>query len=304
MAGSVANQVATAKTEAIAAAKTAAATDAATKASAAKTEAIAAAKTETETQVKALADTTVKTNTDNITANATSITANTNDIAKRKVTDNGNGTADISDGTHTVQVYTIEQAQAVAQNKADAAKAAAIAEAHTKAEAAKTAAIAAAATETATLVAALETGAVADVQKKANRTRQMVKKVNAHLGLGGQRGTAAKAANTVVLSASRALTTTGTAADSADTTATDAIAGAAVVLSDAKAAIERADGVEAIAATNTETVLKGGTGTTISNLARPRQRRSRGHWPKWCQLPNHHVRRRGQQQRRIHRHTG
>ena len=94
----------------------------------------------------------------------------------------------------------------------------------------------------------------------------MVKQVNEHLGLGGKRGTTAKDTNTVVLSASRTLTTTGTAADSADTATTDAIAGAAVVLSNTKAAMERADGVEAIAATNTETVLKGGTGTTVQTL--------------------------------------
>ncbi|MDG1820362.1 MAG: hypothetical protein P8H24_00720, partial [Methylophilaceae bacterium] len=147
----------------------------------------------------------------------------------------GKASVKAKDGTHTVQVYTIEQAQAVA---------------HAKAEAAKTAAIAAAAAETQTQVADLETGAVADVQKKTNRTLRLVKQVNEHLGLGGQRGTTAKAANTVVLSASRTLTTTG----------------AAVVLSNTKAAIERADGVEAIAATNTETVLKGGTGTTIQTL--------------------------------------
>jgi predicted lipoprotein with Yx(FWY)xxD motif len=68
----------------------------------------------------------------------------------------------------------------------------------------------------------------------------------------------------VVLSANRAVTTTGATAD--ETTTSDTITGAAVVLSTDKAAIERADGTEALAATNTETVLKGGTGTTIQTL--------------------------------------
>ena len=89
----------------------------------------------------------------------------------------------------------------------------------------------------------------------------MVRKINEHLGLGGKRGAAGKGNTDVMLSAAR---TVATATD--ETTDADAISGAAVVLNGTKAAIERADGVEALAATNTETALKGGTGTTIQTL--------------------------------------
>jgi uncharacterized protein YcfL len=148
---------------------------------------------------------------------------------------NTNGTVALKNaaGTAKATVYTSTQADKVAQAKIDAT----VGTAKTSTQAA--------------------TGLFA----KTDHTRRMVKQVNEHLGLGGQRGTTAKAANTVVLSANRAVDAT-----TAATTATDAITGAAVVLSDTKAAMERADGVEAIAATNTETVLKGGTGTTVQTL--------------------------------------
>ena len=188
------------------------------------------------------------------------------------VTANNDGTVTLggADGTAKATVYTTGQADTAAQDKVDATvgKAAANGQAATglfKETADNKAAIGTASVKDRQgNVTTQATGLTADVegvQKKANRTRRMVRKINEHLGLGGKRGAAGQGDTDVVLSAAR---TVATATD--ETTDADAISAAAVVLNSTKAAIERADGVEALAATNTETVLKGGTGTTVQTL--------------------------------------
>ena len=152
------------------------------------------------------------------------------------VVNNGEGTATIAedtDSTKAATVYTKAGTDNLLKDKADSAAV----EANT------------------TAIGDASSGLV----KKTNRTRRMVKQINEHLGIGGKRGVK-DAGNATVLSAGREITS----AD--ETSEKDTITGAAVVLSTDKAAIERADGTEALAATNTETVLKGGTGTTLQTL--------------------------------------
>ncbi|MGA1575665.1 MAG: hypothetical protein ACO34D_06295, partial [Burkholderiaceae bacterium] len=147
------------------------------------------------------------------------------------VVNNGEGTATIAedtDSTKAATVYTKAGTDNLLKDKADSAAV----EANT------------------TAIGDASSGLV----KKTNRTRRMVKQINEHLGIGGKRGVK-DAGNATVLSAGREITR----AD--ETSEKDTITGAAVVLSTDKAAIERADGTEALAATNTETVLNGGTGT-------------------------------------------
>ncbi|MGA1221823.1 MAG: YadA-like family protein, partial [Burkholderiaceae bacterium] len=149
---------------------------------------------------------------------------------------NGEGTATIAedtDSTKAATVYTKAGTDNLLKDKADSAAV----EANT------------------TAIGDASSGLV----KKTNRTRRMVKQINEHLGIGGKRGVK-DAGKATVLSAGREITS----AD--ETSEKDTITGAAVVLSTDKAAIERADGTEALAATNTETVLKGGTGTTLQTL--------------------------------------
>jgi len=188
-------------------------------------------------------------------------------------------------GGTSATVYTKDGADTAAQAKANTAKSEAISEAATdatnKVNALATGqvetnrqAIGAEATARANADTAIRQDVAGNTQaigddnsglvRKTTRTRRMVKKINEHLGIGGQRDTKAEPSEAVVLSANRAVTKTGATAD--ETTTSDTITGAAVMLSTDKAAIERADGTEALAATNTETVLKGGTGTTIQTL--------------------------------------
>ncbi|MGA0050520.1 MAG: YadA-like family protein [Burkholderiaceae bacterium] len=152
------------------------------------------------------------------------------------VVNNGEGTATIAedtDSTKAATVYTKAGTDNLLKDKADSAAV----EANT------------------TAIGDASSGLV----KKTNRTRRMVKQINEHLGIGGKRSVK-DADNATVLSAGREITS----AD--ETSEKDTITGAAVVLSTDKAAIERADGTEALAATNTGTVLKGGTGTTLQTL--------------------------------------
>ncbi|UFS56660.1 YadA C-terminal domain-containing protein [Comamonadaceae bacterium M7527] len=126
----------------------------------------------------------------------------------------------------------ISAAATDATTKAEAAKTAAIntaaATAQEKVNTAKSDAINTAATDATTKVNALANGQVATnkqdveaVTRKATRTRRMVKQVNEHLGLGGKRGNNVRNSDTVVLSASRAIT----GANAEETTADDGIEG-------------------------------------------------------------------------------